>query len=140
MPVYEFHCDVCARYQEEWQGMNDDHIAFCGKCGRAMDRVFSPAYLTGDLPQTRGTVMGYDETLGCEVRGQQHRKDLMEQKGLKQYEPDPLIAKYGAEARYIEKHDPGPVGRAAARTVRQKAGQERREQAVGSVMEAAFKE
>lgn len=139
MPIYEFHCEKCAVYQEELQSMNEEHVSYCKRCGCKMDRIFSPAYLMGDLPQTGATVMGWDEHLGCEVRGRAHHKQLMEQRGLTEYVPDPEWVKCRDEARYIEKHDAGPTGRAAANKVRQKLGRKRREQIVRSKIEGAIK-
>ena len=142
MPVYEFHCPDCARYQEELQGAHDEHVCHCPQCGRKMDRIFSPPYLTGDLPASKTTVMGYDDTFGCEVRGKAHQKQLMEQRGLVPYEPNPEMEGYRKELRYIKKHGPGDAGRAAAKKVHQEMGQKRRGQAVNSVWERAaiFKE
>ena len=105
-----------------------------------MDRVFYPAYLTGDLPQTAGTVMGWDETLEADIRGRAHRKHLMEQRGLAEYVPDPLHEKCREEVRHIRKHAPGPEGRAAVQKVREQSARERRKQAVRSAWEGAVKD
>ena len=140
MPLYEFHCEVCALYAEQIQGIHETHEAFCQGCGEKMHRVYSPPYLMGDLPNTGATVMGYDDSLGCEVRGKAHQKELMRQKGLVEYQPDPKMEQCRNELRYIGKHEPGPAGRAAAQKVHQEMGQTRRKRAVRDAWDRAAQE
>jgi putative FmdB family regulatory protein len=139
MPIYEYRCDECGHGCELLQSMHDEHRACCQQCGSQMYQVYHAPAVQGDLPMTGANVIGYDETLGCHVRGRQHQQDLLKARGMKIYEKDPLLAKYGSEARYIEKHDPSPEGHKAARAVRAKAGQERRENAVKKVWDEAAK-
>jgi hypothetical protein len=120
--------------------MQDKHEAFCQKCGIKMERVFYPAYLTGDLPQTKGTVCGYDESLGVELRGRAHREAIMRERGLAEFVPDPQMQAYREEIKYVEKHAPGRDGRAAVARLRSEMGTKRRERNVKRVVDAAFKQ
>jgi len=39
MPIYEFACDICREYAEEFFGMDDAKIVNCTQCGQPMRRA-----------------------------------------------------------------------------------------------------
>jgi len=107
MPFYTLECPNCCLRSEHNLGMNDslDNLIECPMCGDNMTRRHDRIY---DVPQIQGDTVaggyeryGYDEGLDAVVKNKQHRKDLMEQKGLTEYVPDPEMKKHRDEARYI---------------------------------------
>lgn len=51
MPIYEYkptgkaHCKLCKGKFEVRQGMNDEPLSSCPKCGSQVSRLFSPPFL-----------------------------------------------------------------------------------------------
>ncbi len=51
MPIYEYkatgnaHCNLCKDKFEVRQGMNDEPLKSCPKCGSEVSRLFSPPFL-----------------------------------------------------------------------------------------------
>lgn len=90
--------------------MNDslDERIKCPMCGEDMtrrhDRIYDVPIIQGDTVAGGYERYGYDIGLGEVVKNKQHRKDLMEQKGLYEYAPDPEMKKHRDEARHIRKH------------------------------------
>ena len=109
--IYTLECPHCTLRSDHMMGMEEmDREVDCPHCGehrltRRNDRIY-------DVPQIQGdTVAGgvnysnyYDEGLGEYVTSKSHRKDLMEQKGLQEYAPDPEMKKHRDEAKHIRKH------------------------------------
>jgi len=91
-------------------GMSDslDDRVECPQCGEAMtrrhDRIYDVPAIQGDTVAGGCSYVGYDEGLGEYVMSKRHRKQLMEEKGLTEYNPDPTMKKHRDEARYIRNH------------------------------------
>jgi len=41
MPIYEYQCDSCGYIFEEFQGINDQTVIICPKCGGSAKRKIS---------------------------------------------------------------------------------------------------
>jgi len=129
--IYTYKCPACRTIREEIQGVNDHHSLKCPVCGIDMDRDWQ-----ADLPSIQGDTcaggcnyMGYDETLGVELRGRTHRNQVMKEKGFREYTPDPKMKAYRDEIGYVQKHAQHS-DRKARRAVQQlgkEAGRSRRQ-------------
>lgn len=112
---------------------------------RRANRVFSTPYIIG----IHGAGMAstnydgyYDDALDTWITSKRHRKDVMDQKGLVEYEPNPTLKRMSDESKYIMKHsNPGDHEAVAARkTIHKAADKYRRETKVGASLEKAFKD
>jgi len=130
--LYDLQCE-CGEVTEFMMLMDDtDKVVQCDACEGDMTRRKNRLY---DVPQIAGdTVSGgcsyqyYDENLGQQITGKQHRKDVMKQRGLTEYSPDPQMKKHRVEARYIANQANGsdPEAKAAIRREYKTASDTRR--------------
>ncbi len=114
MPFFAVTCPYCKTEQEFMQGPNDeDKEELCDVCGEAFARRGNTDYskhrvaMHGNCTGGAGSVQWagyYDSTLGAEINSKQHRKDLMEQKGVEEYHTDPDVDRHTDEAQYIRSH------------------------------------
>ena len=103
--LYDLECD-CGERSEHNLLMDDiDKWVECPSCGgqicRRHHRIYTPPMIQGDTVAGGYDHSGYDIGLGEYVKNKAHRKDLMEQKGLDFYSPDPEIKKHRDEVRHI---------------------------------------
>ena len=111
MPIYTLRCSRCDERSEHIMGMDENSMMvgcpFCG-CGlmRGTDRDWG-----SDLPMIQGDTVaggfdhtGYDDVLGAEVRGRVHRRDLMEEKNLVEFTPDPTMERYREDIRHVRRN------------------------------------
>jgi len=109
MPLYDFVCPACDHLQEEFQGMNDRRTATCEMCGSLS--CWSPTTVAGltiigDTCSGSMNYTGYDPVLKTEIHGRSHRKRVMKEQGLKEYNPNPEIKAARDEAKYMRRHAP----------------------------------
>lgn len=142
---YDLECPKCDTVSEHMMEMSEtEKWVKCPECGGEICRRFHRLY---DVPQIQGdTVSGgcsysyYDETLG-QIKNKQHRKDLMKQKGLTEYNPDPTMKKHRDEARKIREHsrpsDPDAV--AAIKKEYKTADSTRRDRLIKKSLDSSFK-
>jgi hypothetical protein len=121
VPIYTLECDYCCLRSEHILGMNDslDDRVECPMCGGEMcrrdNRIYDVPLIQGDTVAGGCSYAGYDEGLGEYVMSKSHRKELMDKKGLTEYNPDPTMKKHRDEARYIRSHAKrGDTGAVAA--------------------------
>ena len=122
MPFYDLQCPDCTMTSEHFMGMDDKWVLVkCPHCGHGMTRGDHKKY-AGMVVQIQGdTVAGgcnynyYDENLECQITSKQHRQDVMEKQGVRDYSPDPVMKKHRDEQKYIrENSKPGDVDAAKA--------------------------
>ena len=145
MAFYDLECG-CGAISEHMMGMNEtDVMVSCPACGSKICRrdnmVFYPPQIQGETVAGGMSWNYYDENLGEQVKSKQHRKDLMEKKGLVEYSPDPAMKKHRDEARYIKSiSKPGDASaRAAIRKEYKTANDTRREGLVRKSLERDLK-
>jgi len=147
MPIYTLECPYCCLRSEHFLGMSDslDDRVECPQCGEAMtrrhDRIYDVPAIQGDTVAGGCSYVGYDEGLNEYVMGRQHRKELMDRKGLTEYNPDPTMKHHRDEARYIrERSKPNdPEARAAIRREYRTAGKKRRDRLVRESLDKSLK-
>lgn len=146
MPIYTLECSYCCLRSEHMLGMNDslDDLIKCPMCGEDMTRRNDRIY---DVPQIQGDTVaggyeryGYDIGLGEVVKNKQHREDLMKEKGLYEYAPDPEMKKHRDEAHHIRKHSKpsDPEARAAINKEYKTALDKRRDRNVRASLEKSM--
>lgn len=149
MPIYTLECDYCCLRSEHFLGMNDslDDRVECPMCGGEMcrrdNRIYDVPLIQGDTVAGNWTGGGYfDEGLNEYVEGRSHRKDIMERKGLTEYNPDPTMKRHRDEARYIrERSKPNdPEARAAIRKEYKTASDKRRNRLVRESLDKSMKD
>ena len=120
--LYPMECPKCGTIAEYWQGMNDEDVMTpCEACGEEFTRrghlVYNMVPMSLHTNCANGVSYEYfDPHLvagGVQVKSKQHRKDLMEQEGLREYAPNPELERKRTEATYVRKHA-GPKDAAAA--------------------------
>ena len=108
--IYDLECSYCGLESEHTMLMDEmDKEVDCPHCGEKLSRRNNRIY---SIPMIQGdTVAGgchyggyYDVGLGEYVTGRAHRKELMKQKNLVEYSPDPEMKKHRDEAKHISKH------------------------------------
>jgi len=132
MPIYELECSFCGLHSDHIFGMDEmDKKAECPHCGenlcRREHRFYTPPIIQGDTVAGGCSYNYFDEGMNEYVTSKQHRKDLMEQKGLVEYAPDPEMKKHRDESRYIRKNMKEGDGQALAAIDKEhRAAQEKR--------------
>jgi hypothetical protein len=133
--VYTYICPFCSELREEIQEINEPHVLKC-ECGMDMDRHWK-----ADLPSIAGDTVahgcdqrGYDETLGCYIHSRGQRRELMKQKGLEPYTPDPEQKAFRQDMLYDIKHGKNDPALGPALTAKRKeSGRARMRQAIREV-------
>ena len=130
---HDLRCSECDHITELFLTKDEGHkIVFCDGCNAEMTRWTHKQHTAINIQgetTPRGCSYNYfDENLGEQVRNKQHRKDLMKQKGLTEYSPDPDMKKHRVEARYIANQANGsdPEAKAAIRREYKTASDTRR--------------
>jgi putative FmdB family regulatory protein len=146
MPIYELECDYCGLRSEHHLGMNDslDDWLDCpqctGKICRRHNRIYSVPTIQGDTVAGGCSYEYFDDGLGEYVKSKKHRKELMKEKGLTEYNPDPELQKHRDEAMYIRKNsnikEPGAL--AAVRKEHKTAADKRRDRIVKKTFSKAL--
>jgi len=128
-------------------GMDDVYkIVQCEACGgdmsRRQNRLFDVPQIAGDTVAGGCNFSYFDENLDTQITSRQHRKDVMKQKGLTEYNPDPEMKAHRTEARYIrERSQPNdPVAKAAIQNEYKTATDKRRNKLVRKSLDKSFKE
>jgi hypothetical protein len=139
MPTFMLECGTCGEIDEFYFGSSDPRVATCHGCGSKFQADGNRRYDLEGINISGDTVAGgcnysgyYDAGLGEYVLSKRHRRDLMEQKGLEEYSPDPEMKKHRDEAAYIRRQS--RVGDAEALAASRKelktAADKRRDRAV----------
>ena len=143
---YDLKCS-CSVVTEFMMGMEEvDKIVYCPSCNKKINRrehrvLNAPQIITESGP--RGVSYNYwDENLETHVKNKQHRKDLMEEKGLTEYNPDLSMKKHRDEARYIREQalPNDEQAKAAIRKEYKTAHDTRLDRNVRNSLEQSFKE
>jgi putative FmdB family regulatory protein len=97
MPRYEFKCHSCDWHGLLWKSMNHCNRALCPSCGVDVSRNYSSM----GMPSTQSSTIdnqyfnngqgGFDRGLGEVVYSREHRRQIMERKGLHE------VSKYDKE-------------------------------------------
>lgn len=134
MPIYCFCCPQCGTLREVFRPMSQYDLPLSCECGISMNRYFTPPMIAGDTVAGGCDYNYYDVALGTQVHGKQHREQIMRERGLTEYVPDPTFAPERDEMHYIQKHmgDPksDPDARRALDNVGRRMDKKRRKQAV----------
>ena len=143
MSLWLFYCEGCQSHREEFCDHADLDKQKCGECGDPLERVYTPAVLTGDLENTKtGMPVGYyDDTLEAYITSNSQKRELMKAKGLEIYESSTDGKKDRAEIRYAKEHSDNPAEvKAFAAKISKEAGDKRRKKAVKAVFDKATAE
>lgn len=139
MPTFVLECGTCGAIDDFHFGANDPRRATCHQCGSVFMADGNRRYdleginISGDTCAGGCNFAGYyDEGMGEYVTSRSHRKELMRQKGLEEYSPDPELKKHRDEAKYIRSQaNPGDTeALAASRRELKTAADKRRNRAL----------
>lgn len=119
--LYDFYCEKCNEITEVFQRMNDKHEYDCEKCGTSTERVWDVPFFVGDTCSDY-----YDAGLGCHIKNKEHRKAVMLEKGVTEYNPDPEMKKARDEARYVRSTAKPSEASAAVNEIYKEAGAKRK--------------
>jgi len=114
MPLYSLECDRCHVLDEHLQEPNDTHLPVeCENCGWEMTRFKNRAYYADPIAIQGDTCAGsenysnyFDDGLDTFVTSRDHRKKIMKERGLTDYQPTAEGAAARAESAYIRKNAP----------------------------------
>lgn len=106
MPNYQYECPRCLVWFEDFMPHELMDKAVCPECGAFGEYRPSRFFAQGDTVAGGVQYTGFDPVLKTEIHGKQHRKKVMKEQGLKEYEPNQEIKKARDEAKYIRKHSP----------------------------------
>ena len=112
MPLYSLECDRCGVLDEHLQGSDDTHTAVeCENCGHQMTRFKNRAYYADPIAIQGDTCAGsenfsnyYDDALDMHITSRDHRKRVMKERRLTEYEPTSEGKAARAESAYIRKN------------------------------------
>jgi len=78
MFTYEYRCRICGDVTERLRELEDrDNCPFC-ECGGRTRKIIS-------LPKIHRDMRPYfDENLGCQINGKQHRQRVMNEQGVQE--------------------------------------------------------
>ena len=77
MPIYEYRCRACAEITDAWRSVDErDKAPPCQICGTETRKILSVSRPIGDMAPY------FDDNLESYVKGKQHRKKLMKEKGV----------------------------------------------------------
>jgi len=143
--MYDLKCK-CGEITEFWMSMKGNPEVECPKCDQKMTRhdnlVFTVPMVTGvNVPGNKTTLGKYDEMLGATPRSDAHRNELMEEKGLEMYAPDPTMKKHRDEILRISKSSlpNDPDAKAAIQKECKTATDKRRDRNVANSMAESYK-
>lgn len=150
MPMYGLICPVCNNPSEHIMGANDVSLEVkCPCCARPLTRELHRDWptdgrtisISGDTCAGSFNYAGYDETLGCEVRGKQHREELAKQQGLVEYTPDPVMERYREDIRHVRRNSSptDPQAHLAIRKTGREMSKKRQEIGMDNVMKRSSK-
>lgn len=78
MPLYPYSCDPCGVEKDVITPVG--FMAACPKCGKPMKRLFHARFGINRGPVPNGG--HFDENLGCFIRSNTHRKEVMREQGV----------------------------------------------------------
>lgn len=134
MAFYTMECG-CGCMAEYEMSPSGPLTCGCQQCGAELDvrrnrvwQIDGPSMSFSGLPTTGAVFDGYyDESLETYVKSKQHRQDVMDRRGLSEFEPDPEMKRHRDEAKYIKSQAPkGDPGAAAAARREHKTASEKR--------------
>jgi hypothetical protein len=128
MPLYSLECPRCGDLDEHFLGINDAQVEVpCDHCGWAMTRAADRAYYADPIAIQGDTCAGcenfsnyYDDALEVVIESRDHRKRIMEERKLTEYEPTAEGKAARKEARYITDNAP-PGDKKALAAARQQS-------------------
>ncbi len=149
MPLYSLECHVCGDLDEYIIGVpNGTDPIPCEACGAELTRMGNRAYYADRVMIQGDTCAGscnfsnyYDDALDMHIDSRDHRKRVMEEKGLTEYSPNPEMKAARTEARYILDNSPKGDKTAldAARQQSRDVDGKRKERVIGAAMDKARK-
>jgi len=109
--LFTLSCDGCGFIDEYiFDAREENKQCPCVECGDTLSTKTHRLYLC-DIPQITGDTVSkgmnwnyYDDALGIQIHGKQHRADEMEKRGLTDYNPDPVMKAHRDEARRIREN------------------------------------
>jgi len=112
MPLYSLECKECGDLDEHLQGSQDSNlIVLCDMCGAEMTRLGNRAYYADPINIQGDTCAGsenysnyFDDGLDTFVKSRDHRKQIMKDRGLTEYEPTSEGKAARKESAYIRKN------------------------------------
>ena len=121
MPLYDFICEGCGIIEADvYQAADETHALNCSECGKPMGRIFGvPAIKTESGGSGRRSLLGFDPGLGCVVRSEAHRKEIMARRGLSVREQDSTEASALEDYKRAIKTK-GAEAKAARKEIREK--------------------
>lgn len=79
--TYEYKCESCKRYFDVIKSVKDmERNENCPKCGEFGIRQFIPEVI--HFNKTKVTHAEYNPGLGCVVKNEAHKRDIMKRKGV----------------------------------------------------------
>jgi hypothetical protein len=149
MPLYSLECPRCGDLDEHFMGANDALVEVpCDHCGWMMSRAKDRAYYA-DIPAIRGdTCAGcdnmsnyYDDGLDTFITSRDHRKRIMEERKLTDYEPTSEGKAARKESAYIRANAPkdDPKALEAARQQSRDMDGKRKKRVIKTAMDKARK-
>ena len=149
MPLYDLNCPHCDETDEYLLGAHEGHVTVeCYTCAGPMTRKVNQDYSEKRIAISGDTCSGscnysnyYDDALDMHIDSRDHRKEVMKQKGLTEYAPDPAMASARKEARYIIDNSPkgDKVALDAARQQSRDQDSKRKERVISAAMDKAQK-
>lgn len=149
MPLYDLCCPLCGKINEVAMGVDDQEVVYnCESCDAEITRCANQYYankriaISGDTCANSVDYSGWDDGLDTYVRSRDHRKQIMAERGLTEYVPDPTMKKARDEARYIRDHAPKGDKAAlhAARQQSRDADKKRKERTIKAAFQKARKD
>lgn len=114
MPLYSLFCDECETGSEHFMGMDDNSLLVkCPSCAASLTRSLNRNYAAERIMIKGDTCSGscdfsnyFDDGLDTYITSRSHRKRVMDERGLTEYEPTSEGKAARAESKYIRAHAP----------------------------------
>jgi putative FmdB family regulatory protein len=127
--LYDFICESCNIIFEVQQGMKEDHEYDCEKCKAPARRVYSPITFSVDTCSDY-----YDDGLGCYIKNKDHRKEVMREQNVTEYNPDSIASKMKKDLKDIDADAKPEEAGAAKQQVRKEASTKRKRSQIRSTI------
>lgn len=122
--IFGYICDDCEISYDVDQERDAPRKFDCPECGQPAGQDFSGIQFNTDC------TFGYDENLEVDLRGRNHRQEVMREKGLTEYVPDPTMVKYREDLRRARKTLKGKEKADTLRQIRTEASTARRKRRI----------